>query len=249
MSVFVAGLAWVVGAVLVAAAVAWFAHHRFGVEDSDNPAVSAVLTLVGGLQAVLMAFVLIALFDADADARGGARREADGLVSVAWSANALPAAGRAEIHALARDYARTVAESEWPRMRSGEGVGDAGWAELTALRQAIDRVPTTSAWQEDRRVAAADAAWDVYEARQARLAAAEGGLNPVLWLALLIGGLVTVVLTYLFDGLPRRGYLVATGVVAGTVTLVLFVIFQLQNPFAGTGLAPDAFRAALVRIS
>ena len=243
------GLLLVAGAALLAAGMAWFTHHRFGVEDSDNPAISAVLTLVGGLQAVLMTFVLIALFDGDADARTGAYREADGLVSLAWSANALPEPSRARIQSLAKEYATTVAESEWPRMRAGEAVGGAGWTELTELRRAIDGVATSSEWQEDRRIAAADAAWDVYEARQARLERANGGLDAVVWLALAIGGLGTVVLTYLFDGLPRRGYLVVTGTVTGAVVLVLFVIFQLQNPFAGTGLDPDAFRAALTRLS
>lgn len=246
MTVFAGGLVLVVGVTFLAAVVAWFTHHRFGMEDTDNPAVGAVLTLVGGVQAVLMMFVLISLFDNGAAARTGTYREADALVSVTWSANALPEPSRTRIRELAQDYATAVADREWPGLRTATPADDAGLATLTELRREIDRAAPTSPWQEDRQAEAADAAWDVYEARQSRLELAAGGVTAVVWFALLAGGLATVVLTYLFDALPRPAYLLTTAVVAGTVTLVLYVIYQLQNPFAGT-IEPDAFRTALGR--
>jgi hypothetical protein len=249
MTAFAGGLVLVVGVTFLGAVVAWFTHHRFGMEDSDNPAVGAVLTLVGGVQAVLMMFVLIALFDNGADARTGTYTEADALVSVSWSANALPEPARTRIHELAQEYATTVADTEWQGLRDATPTDDRSLVTLTELRRAIDDTTTTSDWQEDRRAEAADAAWDVYEARQARLELAGGGVNAVVWLALLAGGLATVVLTYLFDALPRPAYLVTTAMVAGTMTLVLYVIFQLQNPFAGgAAIEPDAFRTALGRL-
>ncbi len=250
MTVFAGGLVLVVGVTFLAAVVAWFTHHRFGLEDTDNPAVGAVLTLVGGVQAVLMMFVLIALFDNGSAARTGTYREADALVSVSWSANALPEPSRTRIRELAQEYAATVADREWAGLRDATPTDDAGLVTLTELRQAIDGTTTTSDWQEDRRAAAADAAWDVYEARQSRLELATGGVTAVVWFALLAGGLATVVLTYLFDALPRPAYLVTTAMVAGTMTLLLYVIFQLQNPFDGGGaVEPDAFRTALARLT
>jgi hypothetical protein len=249
MTAFAGGLVLVVGMTFLAAVVAWFMHHRFGVEDSDNPAVGAVLTLVGGVQAVLMMFVLISLFDNGAAARTGTYDEADALVSVSWSANALPEPSRGRIRELAQEYATAVADREWPSLRDADPADDAGLATLTELRRTIDNATTTSDWQEDRRAEAADAAWDVYEARQSRLALAAGGLNATVWFALVAGGLATVVLTYLFDALPRPAYLVTTAMVTGMVTLVLYVIFQLQNPFAGgAAIEPDAFRTALGRL-
>lgn len=250
VSVYLLGLLWVGGATVAAAVVARFAHGRLGLSHSDNPPISAVLTLIGGLQAVLMMFVLIALFDAGSTVREGASREADALVSLSWSANSLPEPERTRIQSLVRDYAATVVDAEWPRMSTGEPVADGGWARLAGVQRALEEARPADGWEEERRLDAAEKSWVVYEARQDRLDAAAGGVNAVVWFALAAGGLATILLTYLFEGLPRIGYLVTVSMVAGTVALVLFVIYQLQNPYGGgAGIGPDVFRAALTRLA
>src|SRR5215208_1810613 len=79
-----------------------------------------VFTIVAGLNAVLLAFVLISQFDAASAAGEDARREADALVGLNWAAGSLaePTSGR--VHALTRSYATTVVEEEWPRLRAAQ---------------------------------------------------------------------------------------------------------------------------------
>src|SRR6266480_369799 len=65
MNIFVAGSLWVAGAVSVAGVVAYLVR-RFGWDEGradNNDAAGQVFTIVGGLHAVLIAFVLISLFD------------------------------------------------------------------------------------------------------------------------------------------------------------------------------------------
>ena len=152
-----------------------------------------------------MMFVLIALFDNGADARTRhLHRRPTRWSRCPGRRTRCRSRPRTRISELTHDYATTVANTEWPLPAAhATPTDDTSLTTLTELRQAIDATTTTTDWQEDRRIEAADAAWDVYQARQARLDAAGGGVNAVVWFALLASGLATVVLTYLFDALPR----------------------------------------------
>src|SRR5205823_7533685 len=143
--------------------------------------------------AVLIAFVLISLFDAVSAAREGSHQEADNLVAAVWAADALPEPVGTQVRELSRAYANTVVQQEWPRMREGQEVGGPGWAQLDQLRAAIAQAPADGDWQVDRKTEAANQLRQVYQSRQARLEAADGqGVAMVVWFVLVIGSVITV---------------------------------------------------------
>src|SRR5689334_12193929 len=117
----------------------------------NNEAAGQVFTIVGGLQAVLLAFVLIALFDAVSTAEDGSYAEAEAMVATTWAADALPAPVGDEVRAQAREYLTTVSAEEWPAMREGREVGDKGWAELDQLRRTVDAAKAGDDWTGDRK--------------------------------------------------------------------------------------------------
>lgn len=250
MNLYASGLVWVLGVAAIAA-VGTIVVHRFGTDEGrgSNEAVGQVFTIVGGLHAVLMAFVLISLFDTVSTVEDDAQTEADSLVAVYWASDSLPEPARSEIQELSRTYASTVIDQEWPRMHDGEQVGGSGWAQLDRLRGAIDTAPTQSDWQQVRKEEAASQLWNVYQARQDRLTAANSdGVNTVVWIALIVGSILAISLPYLFDGPQLMTHMFLMATFAGTVALLLFAIYQLQNPFSGGAqVGPDAFTAAVER--
>lgn len=250
MSVYLVGLLWVLGVAVLAGVAAFLKRRRFGSEEeTDNEPLCTVFTLVGGLNAVLVAFVLIGLFDSAGTARADTFREADGLVAISWSANSLPETNRTRVHELARSYASTVIEHEWPRMRDGQRIDDTGWTQLNEMRRTVEQISPTDDWQQNRKDEMADRLWEVYQARQERVNASSGEIDVVIWFALAIGGIASVALTYLFDGVRLPTYLLMASTTAAAITLLLFAIYQMQNPFGGgASIDPDAFRSALGRI-
>src|SRR5256885_2852766 len=108
MNLYVGGVVWVLGVAALAALVAGLVH-RFGSDEgrASNDAVGQVFTIVGGLHAGLMAFVLISLFDAASSARDGSHHEANSIGGVYWAADPLPDPARAQIPDLTRSYAST----------------------------------------------------------------------------------------------------------------------------------------------
>ncbi|MFC4858043.1 hypothetical protein [Actinophytocola glycyrrhizae] len=249
MNIYVIGLLWVVGVALVAGAFAYVVRRvgeTQGVVD-NNEAAGQVFTLVGGLQAVMLAFVLISLFDATSAAEDGSYREADSLVAAVWAAQELP--DSEGVAAQARTYAREVIDREWPKMSTGAEIDGDGWAVLERLRAEVAAAPTTDEWTIDRKSEASDQLWTVYQQRQERLNNAGGGVNSVVWFALVAGAIMAVALPVLFGGPKPATHILIVSILAGTMALLLFATQQLQNPYGGGAqVSPAAFETALDRL-
>ncbi|WP_432937556.1 hypothetical protein ACQPXM_25330 [Kribbella sp. CA-253562] len=252
MSLTFSGLFWVIGLMLVTAVMAVIlrkARQHFG-REANNEVAGQVFTIVGGVNVVVAAFVLISLFDAADRAEENTYQEANALIAVRWASDSLAEPARARIEKLTQDYASQVSENEWPDLRAGKPVDERGWTLLTQLQNEIERVPTKSDREEDSRVEASAQLWNVYEARQERLNSAGSGVNAVVWFAILVGSAMSIGLMFLFGGPGVYSYAVIVSMLSGAIALLLFAIYQLQNPFTGgANVGPDAFVAALSRLS
>lgn len=251
MGVYLIGALWVIAAGAVAGGLAYYLRRRSEREGraENNESAGQVFTIVGGLHAVLVAFVLIGLFDSVGSARDTANQEANSLVAMTWAADSLPAAQRSQIDSLADSYASQVIDQEWPKMAAGQPVDDTAWSTLAQLKTVIANSPATVGWETDRKTEAANQLWMVYQDRQARIDQASGGVGAVIWFALAIGSLLSLALPMMFGGPKAHAHVVIIAALAGTLALLVFAIFQLQNPFAGgSAVGPDAFRTALERL-
>ena len=252
MSIYLTGTLWVIGAAVISAVLVVITR-RFGSEEVGEKNLGAggsVFSIVAGLHAVLVAFILISLFDASNSAEEQVQKEANALVAVDWSSDSLPEPAKTKVEQLIRDYVSTVVDDEWPRMRDGQEVDNRGWTTLNQLRDTIATAAPDGAWQEDRKAEAANQLWEVYQARQERLDAAGNGINPVVWLALLIGTGLSLLFPFLFGGPNLISQLLITITLSSTLVLLLFAIYQMQNPFSGgVHIPPDAFSSALDRLS
>ncbi|MEU4195346.1 hypothetical protein AB0E69_25830 [Kribbella sp. NPDC026611] len=252
MSLFFEGLLWVGVVMIVTAVVAvilrkW--RQREG-REANNEVAGQVFTVVGGVNVVIAAFVLISLFDGMDTAGKTTYDEANALVAVQWAGDSLAPPDKARIHQLSRAYATEVSEREWPAMRDGRDVGDQGWSLLASLQKTVEQAKTTSQRQEDRRSEAANQVWNVYQARQNRLNSSGSGVSGVVWFAILIGSVMSVALMFMFGGPGLYSYAFIVSMLAGAIALLLFAIYQLQNPFSGgANIGPDAFLSALARLS
>ncbi len=252
MNLYLGGLFWVVGVMIFTAVLAVVlrkARHREG-REANNEVAGQVFTVVGGVNVVIAAFVLISLFDAMDKAQDTTYEEANALVAVQWSSDSLAEPTRTKVHELTTSYAPIVSEHEWPAMKAGTTVGDKGWQVLTSLQNEIEHAKTTTERQENARVDAAAQVWNVYQARQTRLNSSGSGVSSVVWFAIVIGSVMSVALMFMFGGPGVYSYAVIVSMLSGAIGLLLFAIYQLQNPFSGgASVGPDAFVEALTRLS
>lgn len=250
MGLYLMGFVWVGGVMIAAAALAVALRRRGQLEgeEANNGPAGQVFSIVGGVNVVVAAFVLISLFDSADKAEQTTYVEANALVAVYWATDSLPEPGRTQIQRQVRSYAIVVAEREWPDMRAGRPVDAAGWDQLNRLRATVDRTRTANDWQEARRAEASTQLWNVYQARQERLNASGSGVSNVVWFAILVGSLMAVALPFLFGGARMVAHAIVVSMLAGAIALLLFAIYQLQNPYSGgASVGPEAFTAAVAR--
>ncbi|WP_027341976.1 bestrophin-like domain [Hamadaea tsunoensis] len=221
--------------------------------DGYVDAIGMVFAVVGVLYAIVLAFVVISVWDQMSSARDDSFTEATALVSTYAYAQTQPEPERSQIQALAHDYTVEVINDEWPRMARHETVPLTGWSTLDRLRQAVTRTAPGAD--------ASDAAVDAYQAalanvdavaaaRESRAGVAVRGLPVVMWFLLVGGGMLTIAFAYLFDIAGLVPQIIFTVGLTVMVVLLLYAVYQLEYPFArGERLEPDAFRFALARFA
>jgi hypothetical protein len=216
-------------AALVSTAVGLFSLRRASL-PAEFSVPRRVVTL-GAPLFVLLSMLTLALgrswatFDRLEDATD---REAAALVAVARFAHPLPEAERLEVRALARRYARRVAEEEFQAMERGEKP-PVGSPELDALAEHWSRASVPDQLRSDAYAELAR----IDQLRRARHAA----VTPAVPTSFVLLGLVALVASVLaasevLAGPPRVRALVTALLVLVALCAGLLVV-QFNLPFAG----------------
>jgi ABC-type multidrug transport system fused ATPase/permease subunit len=239
LTVFVPVLVAVVGLVLVQRLV------PPDLREEHNNVAGFIYAVLGVAYAVLLAFVVIAVWQDYKTAQTNVESEANELAGVYFLASRLPEPERTQVQDLARTYARVVVEEEWPMMEQGETSPRADSLVRQLRSKLLEFDPRTRGEQVlyERGLTQLH---DALDARRSRLLEVREGIPNLLWVVLVVGGVITVSFTYLF-GLKSN---VAHGLMVGALTLVicgiLFTIAEFNNPFSGpTEIRPEAFREVL----
>jgi hypothetical protein len=209
--------------------------------EEHNDVAGFIYAVVGVPYAVLLAFVVIAVWEEHEAAKHTVESAANELAGVYILADRFPDPDRARRQELAHSYTRVVVEEEWPMMEEG-ATSEGASAPLRELRFSLQDVDASTGAGQVLYDQGLTLVQEVSDARRLQLLEATQGLPGILWVVLLSGGVVTVCFTYLF-GLKNNW---AHALMVASLTLVicgtLFTIGSLEYPFAGqANIRPDAF--------
>ena len=216
--------------------------------QEHNDVAGFIYAVVGVIYAVLLALVVIAVWEEHEAAGATVREEANELADVFWLAHSLPEPEGPRIQELARSYATVVAEEEWEAMARGGGSSPEAWALMDEMRLDVQGLEVSTQADQVLFEQGLNRINGLADARRARLVEAEEGVPAVLWAVLVLGGTVTVGFTYLFGLENTWSHRLMVAAVAGLIGLVLFTIGSLEYPFSGgTRVGPEAFELVLGR--
>ncbi|KMO67767.1 uncharacterized protein DUF4239 [Mycobacterium sp. BK558] len=230
----VLGLIWI--AVVVGISVGGLVLFRKVVShtrlESANPVSSAVFQVAGVLYAVLVAFVVVVVWEQFGNAEDASSMEASAVADLLRDSNALPAAYRTEVQQNLVAYSRDVIDHEFPRMRHGETIAEQSDA-LNNVWQAYLKVqPETR-----NEIAFFDHAIvrlnDLSANRKLRVSTGDASVPGELWVLLIGGGAVLMVFTYLFGTRDLLVHGLAVGLTASLLAFVMYLIFALEHPYVG----------------
>ena len=88
--------------------------------QQHNDVAGFIYAVLGVIYAVLLALVVIAVWEDFGRARETVEGEANATAEIFWLAHRLPEPERHRVQELARSYAEEVVHGEWPLMREGQ---------------------------------------------------------------------------------------------------------------------------------
>ena len=238
LTVFVPVLAAVVGLVLV--------QHLVPPDrrEGQNDVAGFIYAVLGVAYAVLLAFVVIAVWQDYNTAQTNVESEAHELAGVYFLASRLPEPEGTRIQDLARTYARVV-EEEWPMMEQGQTSPRADSLVRQLRWELLQFDPRTEGEQVLYELGQTQL-HDALDARRSRLLEVREGIPNLLWVVLVVGGVITVSFTYLFGLKSNLAHALMVAALTLLICGILFTIGEFNNPFSGVvGIRPDAFREAL----
>jgi HAMP domain-containing protein len=239
LTVFVPVLVAVVGLIVVQRLVP--PDRRAGY----NEVAGFIFAVLGVAYAVLLAFVVIFVWQDYETAQTNVEREAHEMAAGYFIASQLPEPRRTRIQDLTRTYARVVVEEEWPMMERGQTSPRADSLVSQLRLKILEFDPRTKGGQvlyESGLTHFHDAA----DARRSRLLEVREGIPPLLWVVLVVGGVITVSFTYLFGLESNRAHALMVAALTLVICGILFIIGEFDHPFSGVvEIRPDAFKEVL----
>jgi hypothetical protein len=245
------GPACVLGFVVPAIVGLWLVnsniHQRLNVGETliDNGVVgwffSGVLTIYG----ITLGLIAVTTWESSSGVAGIASREAATIGALYRDVGGFESPLRDELRAKLRDYTRFVIEKAWPVQRRGEILNDGNRLLDEFQSQLFANEPKT----EGLKILQAEALKtynELVEWRRQRVEAVHQQVPEVIWVVILLGGALTIAMSFCFQVQLFRFHLLLTSGLAAMIGLLVFLIAALDQPYRGAvSIDPTAYQIVL----
>ena len=215
----------------------------------NHDVTGVVFGLIGILYSLVLAFVVIAVWEDYEQIDNDVDKEASKLHVIMSHASELPDSMGNKINAAIKNYLEIVVNKEWSAMEANEV------NELTsnALQYVRNVTFTAEGLSQKNQVIVRlihDDITDVTDLRQERLTRNHSHVPGLVWMVLIVGSIITITFSYFFYVEPFWLRIVTGVFLTGMIALCLFLVFMLDHPFIGSSKVSSApFQALLKEIN
>ena len=198
-----------------------------------NDQIGWQLTALGTTYAVILGFMLYAVWTTFGVAEVNVDLEANAVVNVYRLSAGLPEPQRGTLQSLARSYADAAIHEDWPQMAMEEVPNESMeinanmWRTLMSIKTASPAELTA----QDHALTELSA---LTEHRRTRILQSTSRLPAVLWCVLIVGGALTVASACLFGSGNWVLHGLQVFAFALLIALGLVAIAQINRPFQGS---------------
>jgi hypothetical protein len=200
-----------------------------------------IYNAVGIIYAVLIAFVVFAIWTGQSDTNSKIEREASDLLDLYYDASVFTDSLKMTIQGTIRDYVSRVTKEEWDSMSDGNRDTEATklFVKLNKIYLSIDGNLLTNKDVLTEELKKMD---EIREYRRHRLLSSRQNMPDIMWIVLLISSVIMIVFTFFFSTKNRRHQYIMTAFLVFVCVNVLYLIFVLDHPFTGVhAIKSDAF--------
>lgn len=191
------------------------------------------ISVLGTTYAVIMGFMLFAVWSEFQVAERNVEAEASCLINVYWAASGLPQAQRQEIRKLASDYADAMIADEWPAMSRGSWT-HTGTQIIQQFWEAASQPQSLNASEQVSLEQTMSEIGSITEHRRIRQMQSETNLPVVLWIVLIVGAMITIMSSCLFGSEYPVLHMLQVVTLALLLSLSLVAVADIKSPFQGT---------------
>jgi hypothetical protein len=232
---------WLVGSVIVLVPVVLSClalklfHHVIPYQRryEHNEYTGYIIAVIGINYAILIAFVAVAVWGSFDKATATADREADLVGNIYRNTRGLGEPATIAIRTQLKSYVNTVVKEEWPAMARVE-YPVMGWQPLEQIQNVLEHYQPQAGTQTVYMQEILLELNQLFDARRERLAASEKGVEPVVWVIVVMGTCLTIAFTFLFGMPSLRMHMMMTGGLTAATMLVLVLIISFDWPFRGS---------------
>lgn len=238
----------IVGGSVLLVIAAMLARSRMKIPEDHrhNEVTGITFATVSVIYAVLLAFLVVIVWQKLGSVDLAVSTEAGAVMALSRDAAALPEPLSSEINTLIHNYTTLVISNDWPTiLRLGHQDTPstlAASAQLSKLwRLCGQKLPST--------VIGTDIMNNlnvIGQQRALRFTLQREGISDSLWLVLMAGAVVVIYMGVILNVSNPRHHILLMVMLACTISLCLWLIADIDNPFAGTvQVGTDSFDHAL----
>lgn len=233
----------VIPSILICLTLLWLVRKYIPIEklQANHEVAGFTLGIVGVLYSVILGFTVVNVQNRFNDVLKTIHAEAISLADLYREAAFFPPEGTRAIRSSLRAYVQFVIEKEWNHQThkkiniQAHKIMEQIWNSYYQIDLTDEK---TRIWYQES-ISKLDAFMD---ARLSRQFNSWEHLGSMMWTILIVGGMITICFMYFF-GLERMpAQMVMIALLAGYISLMLYLVYCLDNVFKGPeGITPAAY--------
>lgn len=215
---------------------------------TDNAVIGYTIGLVSVIYGVLAGLSAMYLINNNTYTSDAVQREANSVANLHRDSNWLGNPARSEIHNELKAYLNEVINTEWPLMGNGKSVNSKG---DMIIKEIADQIYNHSLTAPSQNIILQDMLAEIkglYDARHQRIQMSYSGLDPAIWVVILVGTILTLCINFLF-GMNFYLHIITVTAAALMTSSMIVLLIALNKPFQGSNMIePEPFRSVLTFI-
>jgi hypothetical protein len=199
-------------------------HHEVG---------GYIIAVIGTIYAVILAFVVFTVWNQYQITKGAVVAEANGVGDLSRMTKRLPEPLQTQLRSALVIYVEAVIHSEWAAM-GRQSESQQAWSALQKLWEIYRGADPPR--DERAKIFYSESLRqmnNLSDGRRTRLFASQGQVPTLMWVLLWLEGAIILGFTYFFGVRSIRSQCLMTIALALVVSLNLFLIQELDQPFSG----------------
>jgi uncharacterized membrane protein YdcZ (DUF606 family) len=219
---------------------------RGHVLEGHNDVIAPIFVTAGVIYAVLLGFLVVAVWESYDAASANAAHEATTLTTLyRLTAGMRHPEERVEMRAGIRAYTQAVIDDEWASLALTGKPSPLTRAAMGRIYTAFSHMPLSESGSQVNG-SFLRALSTIINDRNRRVVQAGESLPWILWVGLTLGGAIVVGMTFIMYMEQTWPHVLASSVLAALIGTLLFVTILLDHPFAGPlALDPGPFEYAV----